>query len=260
MRSEDIFKLLNKISPERFALDWDNSGLLVGNREKEIKTIYIALDATDDVIKEAIQKKADLLITHHPLIFREQKSVTSDTFIGRRIMRLIQNDITYYAMHTNFDISIMAGLAAEQIGLSDIKVLDVFFQESGRDLGMGCIGTFSTSHTILGCCEMIKSEFEIPNVKVFGELHQNVTRVAIVPGSGKNEVEAAIKAKAEVLITGDVDHHTGIDALARGLAVLDAGHYGLEHLFVNFLQQYLKQNCKDISVIAREHIIPFQIV
>lgn len=260
MKCDDIIKMITKIAPERFASDWDNTGLLVGNRNKEVKTIYIALDATDDVIKEAVANNADMLITHHPLIFSKQKNVLTEDFIGRRIVELIKHDITYYAAHTNFDVCLMANLAADQIGLVEIRPLDVLFKDNSRELGIGALGTFSTSHTILGCCEMLKSEFDIPNVKVFGELHQNITKVAIVPGSGKDEIEAAIKAKAEVLITGDIDHHSGIDAVARGLAILDAGHYGLERIFVSFLQQYLQQNCKEQKVIARAHILPFQIV
>lgn len=260
MKCDDIIRMINKIAPERFANDWDNTGLLIGSRNKEVKTIYIALDATDEVIQEAIANHADILITHHPLIFSKQKNVLTDDFIGRRIIELIKHDITYYCAHTNFDVCLMANLAADQIGLEEVKPLDVLFRDKSRELGIGALGIFTTSHTILGCCEMLKSEFDIPNVKVFGELHQNVTKVAIVPGSGKDEIETAIKAKAEVLITGDIDHHSGIDAVARGLAILDAGHYGLESIFVSFLQQYLQQSCKDEKVIARKHILPFQIV
>lgn len=111
MECKKVIEILEKQSPKSYACDWDNVGLLVGREDKEIQKIYIALDATDEAIEEAIANGADMLLTHHPMIFKGMKRVTQEDFIGRRIIRLIQNDMVYYAMHTNFDVMGMADLA-----------------------------------------------------------------------------------------------------------------------------------------------------
>ena len=121
MECKKVIEILEKQSPKSYACDWDNVGLLVGREDKEIQKIYIALDATDEAIEEAIANGADMLLTHHPMIFKGMKRVTQEDFIGRRIIRLIQNDMVYYAMHTNFDVMGMADLAADYLGISDTR-------------------------------------------------------------------------------------------------------------------------------------------
>ena len=104
MKCGEIIEILNRLAPESMACDWDNPGLLAGRRQKEVKRVLVAVDADDAVVEEALRLGADMLLTHHPLIFRPLKKVNDDDFIGRRILKLIQGDISYYAMHTNFNI------------------------------------------------------------------------------------------------------------------------------------------------------------
>ena len=122
MECSKVIEILRELAPESCACDWDNPGLLSGRRDKEIKKIYIALDATDQVVEDAIRWGADMLLTHHPLIFKSIKKVNDENFITRRLIRLIQADISYYAMHTNFDAA--PGCMAEPPGA-------VFLQSSG---------------------------------------------------------------------------------------------------------------------------------
>ena len=117
MKCIDIIGRLEELSPPKFAEEWDNVGLLVGRKEKDINNIYIALDATDDVIDRAITLGADMIITHHPMIFSSIKKINSDDFVGRRILSLIRHDINLYAMHTNFDVMGMADAAADEMKL-----------------------------------------------------------------------------------------------------------------------------------------------
>lgn len=126
MTCREIISLLERQSSERFACDWDNVGLLVGDFEQEVHKIYIALDVTEETITEAAEQKADLLLTHHPLIFKGLKKVNTQDFTGRRVFKLIQNNISCYAMHTNFDVKGMAELAAGRMMLTDCQV--------GRDM------------------------------------------------------------------------------------------------------------------------------
>ena len=129
MLCQELIGILQEQSPEYYACEWDNVGLLVGDPQKEIKRVYIALDATDEAVAEAVDASADLLLTHHPMIFRAVKRITAGDFIGRKIIKLIRNDISYYAMHTNFDVKGMAQLASQRMALTGGEALDVTFRQ-----------------------------------------------------------------------------------------------------------------------------------
>lgn len=257
MICREVIDILQEQSPERYACSWDNVGLLVGSFEKEVKTIYIALDATDEAIQEAKEVGADLLLTHHPLIFRGLKKANNEDFTGRRVIALIQNDIACYAMHTNFDIKGMAELGAARMELKDCKVLDITtWQEEGPS-GIGKVGELPCEMTVADCAGKVKEAFGLELVKIFGRPDKKVTRVAICPGSGKSVIGKAIEAKAQVLITGDIGHHDGIDGAAQGLAVIDAGHYGVEKIFIPYMKEYLETHTAGIQVIAQPEKQPF---
>lgn len=260
MKCRELIQILEEHSPSYCACEWDNVGLLAGSLDKEVKKIYIALDATDSVIESAIDEGADMLLTHHPLIFKGMKRIVADDFIGRRLIRLIQSDISYYAMHTNFDVKGMAELSAAMIGLENTEVLDVTMVLDGRNEGIGRVGSLMEPMTLEQCAKFIEAVFSLEQVKVFGDRNQIVTRVAISCGSGKSEITNAIYKGAEVLITGDIDHHDGIDAVARGLCVIDAGHYGLEHIFIDYMKKYLEKRCRELEVITEDITFPFWVV
>ena len=260
MRCEDVIRKLEELSPLSYAESWDNPGLLAGRKDKEIKRIYVALDATTQTIEEAIRLRADMLLTHHPLIFKGIKKVNSDDFVGRRIMTLIQNDICYYAMHTNFDVMGMADAAADILHLKQREVLEITFEDEIAKEGFGRFGRLPQIMTLDECAEYVKKVFRIEWVKVFGEPDTEVETAAILPGSGKSMIGAAIGKGADILITGDIDHHDGIDALERGMAVIDAGHFGLEQIFVPYMEEYIKREMTDVEVIMQKPESPFRIV
>lgn len=260
MECKKVIEILEKQSPKSYACDWDNVGLLVGREDKEIQKIYIALDATDEAIEEAIANGADMLLTHHPMIFKGMKRVTQEDFIGRRIIRLIQNDMVYYAMHTNFDVMGMADLAADYLGISDTRVLEITSVSETGEEGIGRYGSLKKEMTVRECCEEVKQAFSLKNVKVFGDLERKVKTAAISPGSGKSVISNALQAGVDVLITGDIDHHEGIDAVAQNMTVIDAGHYGVEHIFIPYMEQYLKREAKELEIAVQPLTFPFQII
>jgi dinuclear metal center YbgI/SA1388 family protein len=255
MKCNQIIESLEQLSPPYMAEPWDNIGLLIGSRTKEIKSIYVALDATDNVVEDAIHKKADLLLTHHPVIFKPLKSITDDNFLGRRILQLIQSDISYYAMHTNFDISVMADLAADYLKLSDREVLE----KTDETYGIGKIGCLPREMSLHELCQYVKEAFSLEAVKVFGESDAKIKKVAVMPGSGKSYIQNTIQSQANVMITGDIDHHEGIDAVASNLIIIDAGHYGIEHIFIKYMQEYINNRFDEIQVYTEEISSPFKI-
>ena len=260
MKCYEIIEKLEKLSPVSFAESWDNIGLLAGRRDKEVKTIYIALDATDDVIEEAVRLKADLLLTHHPLIFKKLDRVNTDDFIGRRVFRLIQNDICYYAMHTNFDVMGMADAAADEIHLQNSRVLNVTYEDDISKEGCGRIGKLTNKMSLGECAEKVKQAYKVPNVRVFGDLADIIEVAAVMPGSGGSFIKDALQAGADVMITGDINHHEGIDAVAQGLNIIDAGHYGIEKLFIPYMKEFLQRELSGIVIHQAEIKEPFKVV
>ncbi len=254
MKCSEIICKLEELSPLSFAEDWDNVGLLAGRREKEVLCIAIAVDATEAVIDQVIEQKADMLITHHPLIFKAIKKINTDDFIGRRLVKLLQNDISYFSMHTNFDIMGMADAAADEISLQDRRVLEVTYEDEIAKEGIGRFGKLPRVMSLEECAEYIKKTFIIEYVRVYGELHATVETAAISPGAGGDMIAGALKASVDVLITGDIKHHEALDAMERGLMIIDAGHFGLEKIFVSYMKEFFGREIPEISITnIKEH-------
>ena len=235
MLCKDVMYEIEKEYPLNYALSWDNVGLLVGRDDKEVKRIYIALDATDEVIDEAVRTGADMLITHHPMIFSPIKRIHNLDFVGESILKLIQNDISYYAMHTNYDVLGMADLSGDKMNMKNAEILEVTAEgDIGKEdepEGIGRVSALEPPRTLREC-----------------------------PGSGKSVIQAALDKNADVLITGDIGHHEGIDAVAQGLAIIDGGHYGIEHIFIEDMRQYLEKHLSEVEIVAAPISHPFLIV
>ena len=266
MQCDELIEKLERLAPPDCACDWDNVGLLAGRSDKEVKKVFIALDATDEVVENAVRWGADLLITHHPLIFKPLKKINDKDFISRRIIKLIRNDISYYAMHTNFDAApgCMADAAAERLGLTDLIVLEKEGVMSWERLegpeetvyGIGKTGYLKEEMTVREIAALVKERFGLPFVTVYGEAAPGaaVRFVGISPGSGGSLMKLALEAGVKVFITGDIGHHNGIDAAANHMAVIDAGHYGLEYLFLDFIEEYLKKEAGEALEICKAEV------
>lgn len=260
MKCSDIMNALEELSPISYAEDWDNVGLIVGRKDKEVRKIYVAVDPTDEVIQSAEKVQADMIVTHHPLIFRAIKKINNDDFISRRVLRLARHDICNYAMHTNFDVMGMADAAADEIGLKRRRVLSVTYEDDIAKEGFGRVGKLPAVMTLRECAEHVKKSFRLKYVRVYGDLDSELETAAICPGSGKSMISDALKAGADVYITGDIEHHEGLDAIAQGLMIIDAGHYGIEKIFIEYIKQYLKREFPDIAVYTHRDIEPFVII
>ena len=260
MLCKEIMQVIEAAYPKSAALDFDNVGLLAGRAEKEVNRVYLALDATDKVIDRAVLAGADMLITHHPLIFSPLKRVTDEDFISKRVVKLIQNDISYYAMHTNYDVLGMAALSEKILGIKNTQVLDVTMSGNGGEERIGRIGDLEKTMTLEECCVYVKHRLKLGSLKVFGDMDKKVSRLAISPGSGKTAVAPAIAKGADVLVTGDIGHHDGLDAVEQGLSVIDAGHYGTEYIFIDDMKQFLEDKLPVLEIVATPVVHPFQVI
>ena len=253
--SEICCAIEREYSPE-YACEWDNVGLLAGRRDKEVKRILLALDATDETVQTAVEQEADMLITHHPMLFSAIKRVTDEDMNGRRLLALISHDISYYAMHTNYDTRGMADLAARMMDLQECTVLE----EVKDGEGIGRVGVLPERMTLRACAEKVKEAYGIPNVKIFGDLNKEVYSAAICPGAGKSTMKEALRFGCDVYITGDIDHHTGIDAVDQGLCIIDAGHYGIEHIFMEDVKAYLEKTLSGVRISCVPVRHPFAVI
>ncbi len=256
MKCSEICSVIEREYSPEYACEWDNVGLLAGRRDKEVKKILLALDATDEVVQMAAEQEADMLITHHPMLFSAIKRVTDEDMNGRRLLTLIRHDISYYAMHTNYDTRGMADLAARMMNLQECTVLE----EIKDGEGIGRVGVLPERMTLRACAEKVKAAYRIPNVKIFGDPDMEVYSAAICPGAGKSTMKEALRFGCDVYITGDIDHHTGIDAVDQGLCIIDAGHYGIEHIFMDDVKAYLEKTLSGVHIACVPVHHPFIVI
>ena len=252
MRLGEILDRLEQLSPASFAMDWDNSGFLLGDRDAEIQRVLISVDVTKDVIKEAIEKRADLILAHHPMIFKPVSRIVKEDVIGEKILTLAQNHINVVCMHTNFDVIGMADEVADRLSLKHKKVLDVTFEDDIAKEGFGRTGLLPREMSLKELVNQVKLKFDIPGVIMYGDGDAIVEKVAICGGSGKDFIPNAIEAKCQVLITGDISYHAALDALQDGLFLIDAGHFGIEKIFIPFMRDFFEREIKQVTVICSE--------
>lgn len=256
MKCNDIIRLIEQEFPMKYAESWDNTGFQVGNREKEVTHIFVAMDVTDENIEEAIRVGADMLITHHPMFFSPISSITADTINGRRILKMIENGICYMSTHTNYDSCRMADLAANILGMKD----GVALEEIEDGIGIGKVGRLPKEMSLKECALFVKEKFHIPSVRFFGDGNKMIKVAAICPGAGKSLVKDCHVKGAEVYITGDIDHHTGIDQADDELPIIDAGHYGIEHIYIEDMYEFLTGKCPEVKVSKAKIKHPFEVV
>lgn len=248
MKAGEIAGLLEKFSPCKYACDWDNVGMHVGRKDNEINRILVTVDVDDAAISKAVEIGAGMIVSHHPLIFHGLQKVNEDDFIGKRVLTLLENRINCYCMHTNFDCIGMADAAAELIGLKDTEVLEEILDGEG----IGRIGTLEKPVTVKALCETVKKVYGLEKVVLYGDENAIVSKAAICPGAGKDDIIPALEKGAGVIITGDVTYHYGIDSFARGINVIDAGHYGIEHIFIDIIGDYLEKVLTGVDVVRME--------
>lgn len=249
---KELLEDLNKSFPLSLASEWDNSGIQVGNMQDEVKGIYVALDPTSEVINAAIKDGCNVLLTHHPLLFNQPKQVTNENYIGRRVLKLLNNRVSCISMHTNFDVAVMGPLVAERFPYKSVDALD--------EEGIGTIGVLSAPMQLKALANHTKTVFGLPFVNYYGNPGLTINKVAIVPGSGHDDIDIAKAKGADVLITGDISHHQGLDALEKGLCVIDAGHYGLEYVFTEYMADYLVNAYPRVYVGKAQPRFPFHTV
>jgi len=253
MRVKDLLKTLDEIAAFGLAEQWDNVGLMLGEPNRAIKGILVALDPTEEILDEALEVGADCIITHHPLIFHPLKAIYTDQPMGRFLRRALENDITVIGCHTNLDQSAggVNDVLANSLGMQDIRPLVAAENDPEAEpaQGFGRIGRLAdplSSEAFIGyLCDF----FNLPVLRVAGRLPEEIKTVAVCGGSGSDLAPAAFAGGAQVYVTGEVKHSTARWAEAAGFCIIDAGHFATENPVVESLVEVLQNKFteKDIS-------------
>lgn len=249
IKVNNIIKEMELLAPTYLKEDFDNVGLMVGDKNKEVKKVLLALDCTLKVIEEAKKENVELIITHHPLIFKRPSSITTDTLQGKKIIELIKNDISLYSSHTNLD-SVENGLndtIVSILGFDNSKILE----KNKRDdkAGLGRIVSLNESIQLEDLISKIKKSLNINNLRVV-KGKDKVNKIAIINGSGQDFIGKAVDLGADCIITGDTTYHFASDYKEMEISILDVGHFASEQITFFNVMENLKEKFKDVEFIT----------
>ena len=236
-----IYDAIDRLAPFWLTMDFDNTGILVGDRNREVSCALLALDCTPAVVEQAKQLGAQLIVTHHPVIFHPLKRVNEDAVV----YQLIRSDIAVISAHTNLDIA-QGGVndaLVNAIGLRDCRGLELLNEQTGAWLGR--IGTLPEPLSPEAFAAHVKSCLNAASVK-FAAAPRAIHTVALCSGSGADCLDAAISAGADALLTSEVKQHEYLAAAAAGISIFDAGHFDTEDIVIEPLRDYLAKEIPDV--------------
>lgn len=262
MNCRELITLLEKEVPLEAAESWDNPGFLVGDKDQEVHKILVALDITNDVVDYAIEQNVDFILAHHPVLFSKISRCTSDDFLQNKLLKLIRHGICAYGMHTCYDVCRMGDRMVEKLDLDEVTgpVEDsMCSHEKAQGKGIGITAKIKENITVGEYAKKVKEAFSLDSVMVFGDPDTKISKIAIVPGSGRSMISTAKQTGADVFLTGDIGHHEGLDAIDMGMCVIDAGHYGLEQVFIDDMKDLLCDQLEDCEVITYKAGSPYKV-
>lgn len=257
MKVQDLIHSLEAWAPIPFAEEYDNVGLLVGNPLQEITGVLIALDSTEAILDEAIRLGHNVVVAHHPILFRGLKKITGSSYVERAIIKAIKNDISIYAIHTNLD-NIITGVnhkIADMIRLHDQKILEPKFEiVHSEPIGAGILGVLDQPMLPSQFLIYLKQTMGLPIIKHTALLDKPIRFVAVCGGAGSFLIPSAIKSGADVLITSDLKYHEYFDA-DGSILLMDIGHYESERYTIDLINSHLTSilptlNCTQTILIT----------
>lgn len=227
MNVKELYGILSEAYPAELSCGWDNDGLMAAvDLDAPVRKVLISLDATESAVKYAAEHGFDVLLTHHPMIFKGAKHVTPMTLDGRRILAAITGGVTVMSFHTRLD-AVEGGVNDELCRVLGFESDGVFGDEEAPTLGR--LATLREGMTLRQLAVHVKEKLNAPSVKLIAQdTERVVTKIALCGGGGKGFTYAALAAGAEAFITGENDYNTPQDASELGLATIEAGHYETE--------------------------------
>lgn len=248
---KEIYEYLDGLAPFNLQMSFDNAGFLVGHGDSEVTKILVSLDITEKVACEAAKVGAELIVSHHPVIFHPARDITSDTPTGRKLLALVENRIAAICAHTNLD-AVAGGVndaLARKLGLVNIGQLHQDgIAPDGEPYGIGRIGSVTKEQTLTDFAAFVKDALGSNGVR-YVDGGRPVRRVAVGGGSCSDMMENALAHECDTFVTADVKYDGFLDAKAQGLNLIDAGHFPTENVVCSVLADWLKKGFPDMEIL-----------
>ena len=223
MTIAELYGHLSAFAPAALSAEWDNDGIACcTDKTHPVRRVLVALDATEQVVERAVAGNFDLLLTHHPLLFRGVKALTPDRTVPRKLLSLIANGVTAMSFHTRLDAAEggVNDVLAQTLGLCEVKPFGPEGEEMGR------IGKLPAPVSAKEYAKTVCEKLHIPSVLLAGD--RTVKTVAVLGGEGGDFVDAAIRAGADLFVSGRIGYHRMLDGAEEGIALIEAGHFATE--------------------------------
>ncbi len=253
MKIASLTKYLESIAPLQYQESYDNAGLITGHPDWDISGVLISLDATEAVIDEAISLGCNVVVSHHPIVFKGLKKINGHSYVERAIIKAIKHDVALYAIHTNLDNVYEYGVSGEicaRLELENTSILSPNLKQDPTGIvGSGMIGDMKISMPMAQFRQYIKDKMQVTTLKHTRVLDRTVAKVAVCGGSGSFLLSQAISAKADVYISADFKYHEFFDAEDH-LMIVDIGHYESERFTIDLLYERIRNNFRNFAVLC----------
>lgn len=252
MQIQQIIEELEKWAPLSYQESYDNAGLIVGDPSTECNKILCSLDVTEKVLEEAIEIGANLVVAHHPIIFKGIKQLQMDSYVARTVIKAIQNNIAIYAIHTNLD-NLLNGVnktIADKLHLENRSILaPISNKESNQQIiGAGMVGELPLETNELDFVKWLKEKFHLQTLKHTSFLNKPLKTIALCGGAGSFLISAAKQAQVDCFITSDLKYHEFFDA-DNQLLMIDIGHGESEQFVPQLIVEHLTTKFPNFAVL-----------
>ena len=253
---QDIINIIESVAPLSYQESWDNSGLQVGDRNAEVHAALLTIDVTESVVDEAINKRCDLIISHHPLLFHGLKHLTGETPQERCVEKAIRHNIAIYSSHTAMDAYIhgVSGKIADKLGINHYQIL---CPTTEQNIGLGVIGTLNNPMNSDDFIRFVQDVFDC-SLRYIEPPTKQINTVAICGGAGAEFIKQAINQKADIFITADMKYHEMQTALGK-IGVIDLDHWTSEHftreIFAELLSKHITTYISDNDITPIKWLI-----
>jgi dinuclear metal center YbgI/SA1388 family protein len=247
---KDVTKIIEEFAPLSVQESWDNSGLCIGSPDAAVSSVLLGLDCTPELVDEAIGCGADMIVTHHPLIFSGLKKISPEDQVGAAVIKAVKAGISIYAAHTSADkvIAGVSGAMAAKLGLRNVSILN----EDGEGTGLGVVGDLPQPLSADEAVTLVKDRFGLKMMKASRPVEGKISRVAMCGGSGSSLIKAAMSSGAQLYISGDISYHNFFTR--DGFMIMDIGHYESEIEIVDILFSLLRKNFPTFAVRITQNI------
>jgi dinuclear metal center YbgI/SA1388 family protein len=253
VKIQKVIDALEQFAPLPLQEDYDNAGLQVGLTEAEVSGALLCLDVTEDIVDEAIRRHCNLIVAHHPLIFRKLSHLTGATYVERTVVKAVKNDIVIVAMHTNLD-NARGGvnhMMAEKMHLCDVRFLTPSRTIDGVEGASGVVGQLPEAMPACDFIDMLKKTFGVVCVQTNEELQRPIRSVALCGGAGAFLLEDAIDSGADAFVTGEMHYHDFFGHEGE-IQIAVIGHYQSEQYTIELLRDIIQRQCPEVRCLTTE--------